>query len=126
MGASLALIVALMLLKATNTFEITWWWWYPLPAFVASGLLLMVPSVPKLVRRNRFSDGPQIPALMAALAEKPLSEQEVYVRLIQDLYGSWRVNDGILRVERACVRYGEYLLALGALVAVGLYSWGLN
>jgi hypothetical protein len=126
MAASLAMVVALMLLKATNPFEITYWWWYPLPAFFASAFLLMIPSVPRLVRRNRFSDGPQIPALMAALAEKPLSEQDIYVRLIQDLYGSWQVNDGILRVERLCVRYGEYLLALGALGAVALYSWGLN
>jgi hypothetical protein len=126
MGASFALMVALLILRATQPVEISYWWWYPLPIFVAGDLLLMVPSVPKIVRRTRFSDGPNVPALMASLATEPLSEQEIYVQIIRALHTSWMVNDRILRWERGCVRYGEYLLALGALVSVGLYSLGLN
>ena len=126
MGASLAMVVALLLLKAAHPIEISYWWWYPLPIFVASGLLLMIPAVPRVVRRVRLSDGPNVPALMARLSEMPVRSTRFTWRSYRALQTSWAVNDRILRTERACVRYGEYVLAIGALVSVGLYSLGLN
>jgi hypothetical protein len=125
MAASLAMVVALMILRATQPCKIGYWWWYPLPLFVVAGALLSVPAFPRR-NRPRLTDGPKVPAFLAATSSSPHTQEQIFVRLIQDLQASWAMNDAILKTERACVRYGLYILAIASLVAVGVYSWGLN
>jgi hypothetical protein len=125
MAASLAMIVALMILRATSRSDgISYWWWYPLPLFVVGAALLSVPAIPKWF--PTLKDGPIIPILMADFEATPHTQSQIYVRLIQDLYDTWRINDRRLRVARLWVRIGLYVLVGASLISVGLYSWALS
>ncbi len=97
-GAGLAVVVALLVLRATDSGAIAWWW-YPLPLFVVPTGLVAAPL-------RAFTQGEGV--------------------LMQDLYESWSVNDKLLEVEARRFRRGVLTLGAATVVSLGLYAWGLS
>jgi len=126
LAADLALVVALLLLRATKETQITgFWWWSPLPFFVLSGVLLLVPILPP-IKAKAFASGPSIPDFLSAISQTPQSLENMLDRLIRDLQQTWEDNDLILARERRFINLGLYLLCVASMVAIGLYAWQLS
>lgn len=132
LGAALAAVVALLLLRATDPHGIGFWWWYPLPAFVLPALLAAVPL--RRPKRNvKFLDGPSVPGLLARYeggrsgdGSLAYTLEEQLAMLLVDLKDSWNNNDRLLAEEGRSFYWGVLSLAVVTLVSVGLYAWGLS
>ncbi|MHB8436434.1 MAG: hypothetical protein ACYDC0_11240 [Acidimicrobiales bacterium] len=131
LGAALAVVVALLLLRATDPHGIGVWWW-PLPAFVLPGILAAVPL--RRPKRNvKFLDGPSVPGLLARYERGRSGDgslaytlEEQLAMLLVDLQDSWNNNDRLLAEEGRSFYWGALSLAVVTLVSVGLYAWGLS
>jgi hypothetical protein len=122
-AAGLALVVGLVIVKATLGC-VGYWWWYPLPALIAP---LFILSFPLLPRKNRlFHHGPHIPTFLVYLADHPQPLEDVLVTMIQRLQEDWEGNDALLKTEAACIRWGLITLSVASFVGLGLYTWGLS
>jgi hypothetical protein len=133
LGAALAMIVALLLLRAADPSAIGFWWWYPLPLFVVPAVLAAMP-----LRRpssgRPFRDGPSVPQFLARFeAGKPTEAgyvpytlEEILAMLLVDLHTSWRSNDSLLAGEQRSFYWGATALGVATLITIGLYAWGLS
>lgn len=134
LGAVLAIVVALLLLRATAPSDIGYWWWYPLPLFVVPAVLAAIPLRRSSPKRT-FKDGPSVPRLLARyetgkVAEggqvSPYTLEEMLAMLLVDLQASWRINDILLEKEQRSFYRGAAVLGIVTLITVGLYAWGLS
>jgi hypothetical protein len=132
LGVALAVVVALLLLRATDPHGIGVWWWYPLPLFVVPGVLAAMPL--RRPKSNvKFLDGPSVPGLLARYergrsgdGSVPYTLEEQLAMLLVDLQGSWNNNDRLLAEEGRSFYWGALSLAVATLIAIGLYAWGLS
>lgn len=124
-GAALALVVALLILRATDARDITWWWWYPLPLFAVPTALVAVPLRGTSAKR-KFLHGPQVPAILQGFAEQPQTLEAVLERTLRDLHACWSNNDALLAAERKWFNIGILALALATTISLGLYAWALT
>ena len=131
-GAVLAVVVALLLLRAADPHGIGYWWWYPLPLFVIPGGLAAMP-LRRPTHKVRFLDGPSVPGLLtrfeggkAGDGAVPYSLDEQLAMVLVDLQNSWSNNDRLLADESRSFYWGALSLAIATLIALGLYAWGLS
>jgi hypothetical protein len=124
-GAALALVVALLILRATDAPDITWWWWYPLPSFAVPTALVAVPLRGSTAKR-KFLDGPQVPAILQGFAQQPQTLEAVLERTLRDLQTCWSINDALLAAERKWFNIGILALAIATTISLGLYAWALT
>lgn len=133
LGAALAIVVALPILRATNYSHIGYWWWYPLPLFVVPATLAAMP-LRRASSKRTFKDGPSVPQLLARYEiGKPADGgytaytlEEMLAMLLVDLHTSWRNNDTLLAEEQRSFYRGAIALGIATLITVGLYAWGLS
>jgi hypothetical protein len=133
LGATLAMVVALLILRATDSSDIGWWWWYPLPLFAVPSFLAAIPLRRASAKRT-FRDGPSVPQFLARFetgkpteaGHVPYTLEEIFTTLLVDLHTSWRSNDCLLVAEQQWFYRGAAALGVATLIAVGLYAWGLS
>lgn len=124
-GAALAIVVALLLIRATNTIAGEWWWWwYPLPMFVVPVCTVGFPLLPR--RSKRFQHGPSVPTAVQSFATSPQPLERMMERLLRDLHSSWRNNDALLAAEGRWITASMLTLAVATGVSVGLFAWRLS
>lgn len=132
-GAALAIVVALLLLRATDPKDIAYWWWYPLPLFIVPSALAAMPLRRPSSKRT-FLGGPSVPQLLARFeagkstqpGEMPYTLEEMFAMLLVDLHTAWRNNDTILVEEQRSFYRGAAALGIATLMTIGLYAWGLS
>jgi len=124
-AAALALVVALLILRATDGRDITWWWWYPLPLFAVPTVLVAVPLRGTTAKR-RFLHGPSVPAILEGFARQSQTLEAVLERTLRDLHECWLNNDVLLVAERKWFKIGIWALGFATTVSVGLYAWALT
>jgi hypothetical protein len=132
LGAVLAIVVALLVLRATNPSSIGYWWWYPLPIFVFPTVLAATP-LRRPSSKREFSDGPRVPEFLARYETGPAEEGQVPYTLeyllqilLVDLHKTWRNNDTLLAQEQRSFYWGAAALGIATLITLGLYAWGLS
>ncbi len=126
LAADLAVVVSLMLIRASDISQsIGGWWWYPLPAFVVSAGLLLGPVL-RRTRAKSLAGGPRVPEFLKSIANKPTTLEDLLDRLLTDLQQAWADNDAILEKEARSISRGLYLLGAASVFAIGLYAWGLS
>lgn len=129
LGAVLAIVVALFVLRAADSSSIGYWWWYPLPVFVVPTVLAAVP-LRRPSSEREFSDGPRVPEFLASLEttpkEAPHTLEYMLQLLLVDLHTSWRNNDSLLAEEQRSFYSGAAALGIATLITLGLYAWGLS
>jgi hypothetical protein len=127
LGAALAMVVALLLIRATNPTAVGSWWWYPLPFFVVPAAIAATPlQAPSSTRT--FRDGPSVPALLARLEEgkvgsggaEPYGLEELLGMILVDLHTCWDRNDHLLDREQRAFYRGAAALGVVTLVTVGM------
>jgi hypothetical protein len=126
LAADVALVVALILVRASDPTRIAGYWWAPLPLAALSAGLLVVPYLSRSRNKHKFLGGPSVPGLLAVFAREPQTPEDMLVRLIKDLQSTWQNNDTLLARERRYIRGGLYALCGASVLAVALYSWRLN
>jgi hypothetical protein len=126
-AADLALIVGLLIIRA-SAINTSWgsWWWIPLVGLAISSLPFVIPVLPGSRRMGTFKDGPSIPDFLSAISLKPQTPENTFLSLIRDLQRSWSANDALLRREAHLIRVGVALLGAASLASIGLYCWALN
>jgi len=124
-GAALALVVTLLVLRATDPTDISWWWWYPLPLFVVPTGLVAVPLRGTSTRR-RFLQGPNVAGILGGFARDPQTLEAVLEKVLRDLNESWVNNDRLLAEESRWFRLGILSLGVATLLSLGLYAWALT
>jgi hypothetical protein len=124
-AAALALVVAMLILRATDGRDITWWWWYPLPLFAVPTVFVAVPLRGTTAKR-RFLHGPSVPAILEGFARHPQTLEAVLERTLRDLHECWLNNDELLAAERRWFNIGILALSFATTVSVGLYAWALT
>lgn len=124
-AAALALVVALLVLRATAPYDITWWWWYPLPLFVVPTGFVAVPLRGTTAGR-KFLHGPSVPAILGGFAQQPQTLEAVLEKTLRDLQASWATNDALLAKERKWFNVGIMSLAAATAISLGLYAWALS
>jgi len=126
-AADLALIVGLLIIRA-SAINTSWgsWWWIPLVGLAVTALPFVVPVLPGSRRMGTFKDGPSIPDFLRAISLKPRTPEDTFLSLIKDLQHSWDANDALLRREAQLIRVGVALLGAASLASIGLYCWALN
>jgi hypothetical protein len=133
LGAALAVVVVLPVLRATDSTDIGFWWWYPLPLLVIPGALAAMP-LRRASRKREFRAGPSVPQLLARFeagklstgGSAPYTLEEMLAMLLVDLHAAWRNNDELLAAEQRWFYRGAIALGVIMLVTVGLYAWGLS
>lgn len=133
LGAALAMVVALLLLRATDPKDIAYWWWYPVPLFVLPSGLAAMPLRRPLSKRA-FLGGPNVPQLLARFGagktaqpgEAPYTLEEMLAMVLVDLHTAWRNNDSLLAEEQRSFYWGAVALGIVTLISIGLYAWGLS
>jgi hypothetical protein len=133
LGAVLAIVVALLVLRATDPSSIGYWWWYPLPIFVVPTVLAATPLRRSLPKRE-FSDGPSVPEFLARYekgrtteeGQVPYTLEYMLQMILVGLQESWRNNDSLLAEEQRSFYWGAAALGIATLVTLGLYAWGLS
>jgi len=133
LGAAVAMVIAVLILRVTNECIISYWWWYPLPLFVIPSALAAIPLRRSSSKRT-FKDGPSVPQLLsryeagksAEVGKMPYTLEEMLAMLLVDLHTSWRNNDSLLAVEQRTFYWGAMALGVATLITVGLYAWGLS
>jgi hypothetical protein len=124
-AAALALVVALLVLRATDPYDISWWWWYPLPMFIVPTGFVAVP-LRRPTERRKFLHGPSVPAILQGFAQQPQTLEAVLEKVLRDLHAAWDNNDALLAEERKWFMVGAVSLAIATTVSLGLYAWALN
>lgn len=133
LAAALAMIVALLIMRATDPTGIGYWWWYPLPLFIIPAFLAAMP-LRRPASKRPFQDGPSIPEFLARSAAGKTTEngpvpytlEEILQLLLVDLHTSWQRNDTLLVQEQRSFYWGAVALGVVTLIAIGLYAWGLS
>jgi hypothetical protein len=132
LGAVLAIVVALLLLRATDPSSIGYWWWYPLPIFVVPTVLAATP-LRRPSSKREFRDGPRVPEFLARYetapteaGQVPYTLEHILQTLLVDLQRSWRNNDRLLAEEQRSFYWGAAALGIATLITLGLYAWGLS
>ena len=123
-AAALALVVALLILRATDSRDITWWW-YPLPSFAVPTALVAVPLRGTTAKR-KFLHGPSVPAILEGFADQPQTLETVLERTLRDLHECWLNNDALLAAERRWFNIGILTLGLATTISLSLYAWDLT
>jgi hypothetical protein len=124
LGAALAMVVALLLIRATDPEHIAYWWWYPMPLFVFPCARVAMPlrrSSPK----RAFLGGPSVPQLLARFEagktaqprEAPYTLEEMLAIVLVDLHTAWRNNDSLLAEEQRSFYWGAVALGIVTLIA---------
>jgi len=133
LGAALAIVVALLLLRATDPSRIGYWWWFPLPLFVIPTLLAAVP-LRRHTSKKPYRAGPSVPDFLARFEQGrltpdgsvPYTLEEILAVLMVELHKSWQSNDKLLAQEQRSFYWGAAALGLVTLITTGLYAWGLS
>ena len=123
----MALVVALLILKATHgsSDPIWWWWWYPLPAFVVPTVVVGIPLLPPS-ENQRFRGGPKVPTLLAGFEAHPQTLEAMLETVLRGLQASWAKNETLLIREAQCLKWGIILFSVITATTIGLYAWGLS
>lgn len=124
-AAALALVVALLILRATDSRDISWWWWYPLPLFAVPTGLVAVPLRGTTAKR-KFLHGPSVPAILEGFSQQRQTLEAVLERTLRDLHECWLSNDVLLAAERRWFNVGIMAFGVASTVSVGLYAWALT
>jgi hypothetical protein len=132
LGAVLAIVVALLVLRATDPSSIGYWWWYPLPVFVVPTVLAAMP-LRRPSSKREFRDGPSVPEFLARYetgpteaGHVPYTLEHMLQMLLVDLHTSWSNNDSLLGEEQRSFYWGAAALGVATLITLGLYAWGLS
>lgn len=104
-AADLALIVGLLIIRA-SAINTSWgsWWWIPLVGLAVTALPFVVPVLPGSRRTGTFKDGPSIPDFLRAISRSPKTPEDTFLSLIKDLQHSWDANDVLAKRGSADTR----------------------